>query len=119
MAVRTLVWVRETVRLAVAVALARLPVRPELVAVLLAPLWGVAVTWIVVPRGMLLAVRRTSTGLVVPGGKRMSGAARKLPLGEAGAARPPMLARVRVGCPVLGKTSWGKAWDARGVVVPV
>ena len=55
MAVRTLVWVRATVRLAEAVELARVPVRPELVAVVFAPLCGVAVTRMAVPRGMLLA----------------------------------------------------------------
>jgi hypothetical protein len=118
-AVRTLVWVREMVILAVAVELATLPERPELLAVVLLPLWGVAVTWMTVPSGMLLAVRVTATGLVVPVGSRMSGAVRKLPPGVAGAAMPPTLAMVRLGCPAAGNTGWGKAWEAMGVLVPV
>jgi hypothetical protein len=117
--VSTFVCERERVRLAAAVELARLPVRPELVAVVLLPLWGVAVTWMTVPRGMLLAVRMTSTGFVVPVGSRTSGAARKLPPGLAGAAMPPTLAIVRLGCPAAGNTGCGKAWEAIGVASPV
>jgi hypothetical protein len=118
LAVRTLVWLRLSVRLAVAVELARVPVSPVLAAVVLLPLWGVAVTWIGVPRGMLLAVRTTSTGFVVPVGKRISGAARTLPLGVAGAGIPATLAMVRLGWPVGGKTGWGRLAVARGVVDP-
>ncbi len=91
LAVSTLVWVRETVRLAVAVELAKVPARPVLVAVVLAPLWGVAVTTIVVPRGTLAALRVTWTGFVVPVGRMISGAVRKLPLGVPGAATPATL----------------------------
>jgi hypothetical protein len=117
-AVRTLVWVRDTVRLAVAVELATVPVRPVLVAVVFAPVWGVAVTWMAVPRGMLLAVRTTSTGLVVPTGRRISGAASRLPTGVAGADSPPTLAIVRLGWPVPGKTGWGRPVVSSGVVTP-
>jgi hypothetical protein len=105
--------------LAVAVGLAALaPARPVLVAVLLAPLWGVAATRMVVPRGMLLAVRTTFTGLVVPVGNRISGAARISPLGVAGAGTPPTLAIVSMGWPVPGKTDWGRAVIRRGLVTP-
>ena len=105
MAVRTLVWVR--LRSMLAVAVKGVPLRPVLVAVLLAPLWGVAVTWMVMPRGMLFAVRPTSTGLAVPVGNRISGAARIFPLRVAGAGTPPTLAIVSVGWPVPGKTGLG------------
>jgi hypothetical protein len=119
LAVRTLVWVRETVRFAVAVELSKVPARPVLVALVLLPLWGVAVTWIVVPRGTFAALRATVTGLVVPVGSRMSGAVRKLPLGVAGAVTPATLAMVRVGWPAAGKTESGRLWVASGLRVPL
>jgi hypothetical protein len=118
-AVRTLVWVRERVRLAVAVELSVVPVRPVLVAVVRVPLCGVAVTRMAVPRGMWLAVRATGTGFVVPVGRTMSGAARRLPVGLAGAAIPPTLVMARLGWPAGGKTGWGSAAVASGVVPPV
>jgi hypothetical protein len=113
-AVRTLTWVSESGRLAVAVELARVPVRPVLMAEVLLPLWGVAVTRMAVPRGLWLAGRVTGTGLVVPTGRRISGAARMLPTGLAGAGRPPTLAIVRLGCPVPGKTGCGRPVVAPG-----
>jgi hypothetical protein len=119
LAVNTLVWVRETERLAEAVELATVPARPVLVAVVLAPLCGLAVTWTVVPRGTLAALRATWTGLVVPVGKRMSGTVRKLPLGLAGAATPATLAMDKEGWPAAGKTDSGRLWVASGSRVPL
>jgi hypothetical protein len=113
-AVRTFVCVR--VRVILAVAVSGVSLRPVLVAVVLVPLCGVAVTRTVVPTGMLLAVRATSTGFVVPVGNRISGAARTLPTGFAGAAIPPTLVMASVGCPAGGKTDCGKPVLAMGVV---
>jgi hypothetical protein len=118
-AVRTLTCVRDKVSVAVAEELAKVPLSPVLMALVGVPLWGVAVTWIVVPRGMLLAVRVTGTGLVVPTGRRMSGAARMLPTGVAGAASPPTLAITRLGFPLGGKTAWGRLVVEAGKVDPL
>jgi hypothetical protein len=108
------VWAREILILAVQVELACVPSRSAHVAVVLAPLWGVALTCTVVPRGTLLALRTTATGFCVPVGSMISGAPNTLPTGLAGVEVPPMLAIARAGWPVPGKTGWGRLVTVRG-----
>jgi hypothetical protein len=93
--------------LAVAVLLARVPANGVLRAVVVVPAWGVALTWRIVPRGMLVAARLTAMGEVVPGGSVMSGGSRKVPLGALGTGWPATLVKARVGGPAGGKTAWG------------
>jgi hypothetical protein len=97
LAVRMLVWVSEILMLAVQVEPACVPSSKVQVAVFLVPLWGVALTWMVVPRGTLLAASPTITGFCVPTGSAISGAPNTLPTGLAGAETPPMLAMAIAG----------------------
>ena len=105
--------------LAVQLELAWLPSSSAYEAVVRFPLCGAAVSCTVVPMGTLLAVKTTAMGFVVPTGNWTSVAASTLPSGLAGADMPPMLVTASAGCPVEGKTGWGKLVTVSGVVDPL
>jgi hypothetical protein len=105
--------------LAVQLELAWLPSSRAHDPVALIPLCGAEINCTVVPMGTLLAVTTTATELPVPTGSRTSGAPSTLPTGFAGTEMPPMLMIASAGCPVEGKTGWGKLVTVSGVVDPV
>ena len=71
-AFRTLTWPTGSVRLTVVVELENVPVDGALFTVVAAANWGINFTVKTVPTGVLVAVRVTVTGLVVPCGKETS-----------------------------------------------
>ena len=67
----------------------------------------------------MLAVTTTAIGFPMPTGNMTSGAANTVPTGLAGADIPPILVTASAGCPVEGKTDWGRLVTVKGVVEPV
>src|SRR5688572_8024050 len=86
---------------AVAPAAAAVPASGVLSATMGAPESGVAVTVIVVPRGICVAASATVTGIVVPAGRTTSGRPYEL-VGFSGAARSLMAAMRRLTTPSAG-----------------
>jgi hypothetical protein len=101
---------------AVAVELAKVPLRPVLLTDEALPCFGPYATFTIVPSGMLEAARLTLNGFVVPGENVMSGDSSEPP-GVAGAATPLTAVMERVGaCDTL--TSPGVDAVGVGLTVP-